>query len=271
MTVELSVLMATYQGDQPDALRRSLASIWAQQTVRPNQVVLVVDGPVSDDLNEIISEAQYSIGDALTVVRLQHNRGLAVALNVGLEHCRADIVARMDADDVSVSERFEKQFAFMLKHPRVAVLGSWIVEVDATTGETTPRYVPESHRDIERFAKWRNPISHPSVIFRKQPVVQVGGYPNFRKWQDYALWSVLLQKGFKFANLGVGLVRMNGGRSLVLRRGLHYFLDESRVIFFQWHSGFLSTPQFLVNLIGRFVIRAVPVSVRALLYKRMRN
>jgi glycosyltransferase involved in cell wall biosynthesis len=249
MTAGCSVLMATCQGDRPDALRRALASIWDQQTVRPKQVVLVVDGPVSDELNMVISDTKYTLGDSLNVVRLARNRGLGVALNAGLRHCTEDLVARMDADDVSAPERFEKQLDFLRKHARVAVLGSWIDEVDEDTGETTLRCVPTSQNEIERFAKRRSPVSHVSVVFRKQPVLDVGGYPNFRKWQDYALWAVLLQRGFQFANLSDVLVHVNGGRSLMLRRGLRYFFAEVRALLFQRRIGFLSIPQFLINVI----------------------
>ena len=114
-------------------------------------------------------------------------------------------------------------------------------------------------------------MSHPSVIFRKQPVAQAGGYPNFPKLQDYGLWAVLLQKACQFANLEDVLVQMNGGRSLMLRRGLRYFLGEARVLDFQRRIGFLSTPQFLMNLIARFVTRAAPVGVRSLFYRKARK
>jgi glycosyltransferase involved in cell wall biosynthesis len=270
MNSGLSVLMATYHGDRPSSLRSAISSVWNQQTLRPFEIVLVVDGDVGTESNSVIEEAKATIASALNVVRQPRNSGLSLALNTGLAFCRSELVARMDADDISAPTRFEKQVIFMRAHPEIAVLGSWATELDENTGATVLRRVPESHVEIERFAKTRNPISHPTVVFRRLPVLAVGGYPNI-KIEDYALWTVLLQKGFKFANISEILVEMNGGRSLMLRRGLRFYRSEMQLLAFQRHSGFLSVPQFVFNLAGRFLTRAVPVSLRAFLYKIARR
>lgn len=271
MAAEFSLLVPTYSGDDPSKLARALSSVWDRQTLRPTEIVLVVDGPVPSEHNHMISASRERIGAILEVVRLPENRGLALALNEGLAKCRCDLVARLDADDTALPERFARQLSFLEENPDVAVLGTWAEEVDEESGQTTLRQVPDRHDDIVRFAKRRNPINHPSVMFRKDAVLAVGGYPSYRRWQDYALWVLMLEEGYKFANLPEVLVRMSGGEALMRRRGLDYFSYEARVLWFQWRIGFLSTLQLASNMLIRFVARGAPVSIRKWLYERGRT
>src|SRR5690606_26639930 len=122
-------------------------------------------------------------------------------LNEGLKWCRHDWVARMDSDDIALPERFATQAAFLAEHADVDVLGACIEERDLSmTQVLSRREVPCTHAEISRFAKRRSPISHPVVVFRKSAVLTVGGYPLFQRAQDYALWSLLLVRGYRFAN-----------------------------------------------------------------------
>lgn len=268
---DISVLLCTVAGDDCTKLRDAIHSVSTRQTVSPAELVIVKDGPLGDSLNEALRDFETSLHIPVRVVQMPRNQGLGRALNAGLRVCSSTYVARMDADDESLPLRFEKQISFFKQNPNIDVLGTWIEEVDHEQGTSVIRRVPLSHEEIEKFAKRRNPISHPSVMFRKAVVSDVGGYPPFSKWQDYGLWARLLMDGARFANLSEILVRMSGGSALMARRGLRYFGGEARVLTFQWRSGFLSFPEYSRNLLARCLLRASPSRLRAELYKRARG
>ncbi len=268
-----TVLMSAYKGDEPKYLAISLKSIYDDQTLKPNQIVLVADGELTLEQHSVINNFQDSIPRGIfTAVYLEKNAGLATALNEGLKHCRYDLVARMDADDISLPLRFEKQVQFMLSNPDVDVCGSYIDEVKTTSGEyISTRKVPLTHGDIVIFSKKRSPVSHPSVIFRKEKVDLVNGYPQFRKSQDFALWSLMLKYGCKFANLNETLLQMRTGDELFERRGIHYLKFEYQVLKFQKNIGFINNSEFVKNVFMRSLFRMLPGVFKKMLYKLLRK
>ena len=162
---KLSVLMSIYSKDNPDYLKQSLSSLSNQSKVA-SEVVLVQDGPISQDIVDVINDYKDKLN--INIICLEKNCGLAMALNAGLPHCRHEIIARMDSDDISLPTRFEKQIAFMEATPDIDVCSAWISEYDRTmTHKVSIRKVPMDHESIIRFAKRRNPINHPAVMFRK--------------------------------------------------------------------------------------------------------
>lgn len=183
---QFSVLMSVYNKENPDFLRQSLDSIF-KQTLPPTEVVLVQDGPLDDDLLQVIDHYQAN-HEELKTVRLPECHGLGGALNEGLRHCSYDLVARMDTDDISKPERFKIQIEWMEKHPEVDACGSWIDEfTGATTNVISSRKPPRDHEAILHFARKRNPINHPTVVFRRQAVEKAGGYQHFYLFEDYYL------------------------------------------------------------------------------------
>jgi amylovoran biosynthesis glycosyltransferase AmsE len=203
----------------------------------------------------------------MEVCALSFNQGLAVALNEGLKHCRYDWVARMDSDDIALPDRFAMQSEYLSKHPDVDVLGACIEERDIDMQRVLGwRRVPSGHVDIAHFARRRNPISHPVVVFRKAAVLEVGGYPVLRRAQDYALWSLLLMRGYRFANQTQCLLWMRTGDGLMARRDYQYFLSELDLLRFQYGIGFLSCADYLINFGGRFMLRVMPNRLKRLVY-----
>ena len=182
--MKFSVLLSVYRKEQPAYLRQSLDSIFTQ-TLQPAEVVLVKDGPLTDALDEVAEEycRKYPV---LKVVPLSENQGLGRALNEGLKYCSYDLVARMDTDDVAKPERFEKQIAVFCAHPEMDVVGAWIDEFEGSIENViSVRVLPLEHSEIRRFARKRNPVNHPVVMFRKSAVLVAGGYQHFPLFEEY--------------------------------------------------------------------------------------
>lgn len=262
---KLSVLISVYKLEKPLHLRNALLSI-KNQTIEAAEVVLVIDGEIGSNLHSVVNEFKGTL--PLKVIQLEKNMGLANALNQGLLHCSYELIARMDSDDECYVNRLEAQFNFMESNPSIAVLSSWIDEYDSDMlCKIKTRRVPENHTQIFKFGKKRNPINHPATIFRKSAILDVGGYPNFSKAQDYALWSLLLIRGYKFSNLQFSTLKMRAGNNLLQRRGMHYLVNEYKVLSYQRKIGFLSTIEFIENLFIRTFFRLAPNKLKKYLYK----
>lgn len=264
-----SVLLSIYKNEKPIFLRQSLDSVFTQ-TALPAEVVLVEDGELTEELYDVLNA--YSLQyPSLKRIPLDKNCGLGKALNEGLKHCSFDLVARMDTDDIAVHDRFEKQLVVMQQHPEIDLVGSWIKEFDSDTNKVLSiRKVPEKHRDILVFAKWRNPINHPVVMFRKKAVLKVGGYLHFPLFEDYYLWIRMLIAGSKFYNIRESLLYFRMSSSMFKRRGgFDYLLTE---LYFQNYlrkSHFISLFEFVQNVFARLFVRLMPNVFRGFLYKKV--
>lgn len=261
--MSLSVLMSVYAAEKPEYLRIALESL-VQQSRRAEEVVLVEDGPLPEALHQVIDAFREVLN--IRSVRLTQNGGLANALNAGLAHCTYELVARMDSDDISLPERFEKQVAFMTAHPEIAASSAALDEFDETGQVFSSRVLPLTHEELREFARRRSPLSHAVAIFRKSAVLAVGGYPPFKRSQDVALWSLLIVKGFKLANLPDTLFQVRAGAAFMTRNGLRSFHHEYAVIRYQRRIGFLSRSDMLRNLCVRLVLAVVPQGVKKQLY-----
>ena len=267
--MQFSVLLSVYQKEQPIFLQQSLDSIF-NQTLLPDEVVLVEDGPLTRELNQVIDKyvSAYSI---LKVVVLSVNQGLGKALNEGLKYCSFDLVARMDTDDVAKPERFEKQMAVFCARPEVDVVGAWIDEFEGDTGNViSVRRLPEKHESILAFAKKRNPLNHPVVMFRRNVVVAAGGYQHFPLFEDYYLWVRMLMNGARFYNITESLLYFRFSPDMFRRRGgWKYARDEFRFQCKLFRLDFITFPRFVQNVCVRFVSRIIPNGMRTVLYKKV--
>jgi glycosyltransferase involved in cell wall biosynthesis len=269
VTEAFSVLLPCYTGDSPDALEAAFLSVTAQQTRRPDQVVLVQDGPVSERLGQRITDLVEGSVVPTTLVVLRRNLGLGVALTRGLEACEHDIVARMDADDVSDPERFEIQVP--LVESGVDVLGSALLEF-----QTRPEVVVGSRAvltdpaEIAREARLRQTFNHPSVVYRASLVRRVGGYEDLPGLEDYLLFAKMIMAGARVGNVSRPLVRYRVSEGAYARRGgwgiLHSELELQRRF---RRMGFTTRAQYARNVIVRAVYRLVPEQVRRTAYQRL--
>jgi Glycosyl transferase family 2 len=264
-----SLLLPVYGRDDPGQLERAFASSVQEQTRRPDEVVLVQDGPVPDPLAATIASLVAGSPVPVRHVVLPENVGLAEALTAGLDACSHDVVARMDADDVAMPERFAKQLALI--EEGFDLVGAGLLEfVDdeaVTVGRRTP---PVGEETIQRYARFHDPFNHPTVVYRKSAVRRAGGYRSVGLMEDYWLFARMLQAGAKVANLPEPLVKYRIGAGAYARRGglaqLRAELQLQRLLL---ALGFTTTPQFLRNVCVRGGYRLLPEAVRRTSYRRI--
>lgn len=217
--MQFSVLISVYIKEKPIFLKESLESILKNQTVKPDEVVIVKDGKLTTELDDVIKEYEDKYSSIVKVISLEENVGLGKALNIGLEHCSFEFVARMDTDDISTNNRFEKQMKLLEENPELDVVGSNIAEFFSNKEEVEfIRKVPQSNEAILKMAKKRNPVNHVSVIFKKSSVIKAGGYKHLLYAEDYYLWIRMLAKGYKFYNIDEELVFVRTGYEMFKRR-----------------------------------------------------
>lgn len=263
--MKFSVLMSSYYKDDPEELKIALRSIWDEQTVKPAEIVIVKDGPLSAELDAVIDD--FSARAPVKIVPLEKNQGLGIALAEGVKQCSCDCIARMDGDDISLPDRFEKQAAFMEQNPDIAICGGMTTEFsenpDVITGK---RQLPQTDDEIKKFLKWRSPFNHPTVMFRKQAVLDAGNYRHFLSYEDYWLWARILQNN-KGYNLPDTLVNMRAGQDMLYRRkGWRFFIAEIKLAQNLKSINVLNSWQMLRNIFVRATLRLVPVCVLKLVY-----
>lgn len=217
--IGISVLLSVYHKNTSIEFNRCLTSV-ANQTLQPNEVVVVFDGPVAEDLYGVIDNFKAVLN--IQVVALTHNMGLGYALNAGLAKCACNYIARIDVDDICKENRLYLQYNFFKINSDVDILGGQI-ELFDDGGVYGVRHVPIEVQKIIRYSLIRNPINHSTVMFKKDSVLNVGGYPNVRFTQDYLLWIDCISKGIVICNLPDILVEMYADKDMFHRRGLRYF------------------------------------------------
>jgi len=266
MDKQYSVLLSLYYKEKPEYLRESLDSVFGQ-TVVSDDVVLVEDGKVGDALECVVREYEGRYPQ-LHVVRFEENRGLGHALNDGLRHCKHGLVARMDTDDIAKPHRMERQLEFMQGHPEISVVGAWIEEfIDDVGNVVSLRKLPENSDEIFVFGKKRNPLNHPTVMFRKQDVLKAGGYQPFPLFEDYYLWVRMLNGGFRFHNIQESLLFFRTSPAMYNRRGgWKYAMDEAGFVLTMHRMGYASLLTTVMNLLRRMPVRIMPNKIRNLVY-----
>ena len=229
MNREFSVSLSVYYNDDPDHFKEAFLSI-INQTLLPTEIVLVIDGPVPIKTREIISDFKLNYS-CLKVIELKQNEGHGNARRVGLSNCTNNIVALMDSDDISVSNRFELQFNFMLENPQVSLVGGQIEEFEGSINNIiSKREVPETDIQIKEYLKYRCPINQMTVMFRKDKVLEAGGYLDWFCNEDYYLWIRMILNQNKFHNLSETLVKFRIDINMYKRRGgMKYFIRECKI------------------------------------------
>ena len=262
--------MVVCENDNYSYLKQSVQSVF-DQTLKPGEIILIINGQY-DPKNIKELKNKFSNKIELRVFSLTKNHGLAYALNFGLSKCNFDLVARMDPDDISLPERFEIQYSFMVKHPNLAASSAWIEEFNEEFTESKGiRTTPLGDINVNnKYAKLRSPLNHIPAIIRKSIILKIGGYPDFKKGQDYALWSLILVKGYTLRNIPKVLANVRSSSSKTDRRGIKRLYSEIPVIFFQYKISYLSLYEFLFSLTIRVTMRLLPYQIRKLVFKKLR-
>lgn len=270
--IKFSVLMSVYKNDNPIHLKEAIESIYNKQTIKPNQVVIVEDGPLTEELILVLDYFKQEYGDVFDLIKLNENVGLGLALQKGIEYCKYKYIARMDSDDISCSDRFLKQIEYMAKYPEIDVLGTYILEFkeNIAENETRIRKVPLENDEIKRMAKKRNPMNHVSVIFKKQSVLECGGYNSINLLEDYYLWINMLSKGKVLKNLDESLVYVRTGNGFNHRRS-----DRSRIIGWKkiqkilLDNKMINIFEAILNMICIFIFTNLPNNIKSILYEKI--
>ena len=272
---DLSVLMSVYHKERPNYLYLSIESIWSSQLLKPNKIILVKDGPLSRELDQVILKWKKVIKDQLQIITNEKNIGLAYALNIGLFHCEGEFIARMDSDDISLPNRFLQQFNFLINNQDIDVVGSALSEIDehGTLKGKTVIY-PLSHDQCFKMFKKRDPLAHPTVMFRKRYFDKAGLYDlsqEAKQTEDSYLWMKGFKKGCKFANLSEVLLYYRitneffGTRRGGVCYGIKIFKTRLRII--KELNYFIDSYVYAILL---FVVYISPTSIKKLFYKLLR-
>lgn len=270
MKTNFSLLMSIYHRESVDNFENCMRSITAPyQTIPPTEIILIEDGPLPKELQESIKKWKNKRINLITK-SLPSNQGLAKALNIGLEACSYELVARMDTDDEAMPDRFEKQLDFMLKNPSISVSSAYIQEYDDELKELFfEKKLPLEHKELKEFCKTRSPINHPVSIFRKTHVLNSGGYPDIYP-EDYALWGIMISKGYTIGNTPYFLLKMRTGKSMLKRRGFNFLKGEIQIYKKFHYIGLINKKELFKSIIVKSFIRAQPNFIKTFIYKSFR-
>ena len=261
-----SVLMAVYGKEKPEFFRQSIERMLAQ-TLPFSDFVLVCDGALTHELNEVISWAQEEMDEKLQIIRLKENKGLGKALRTGVPRCRCSVIARMDSDDISRPDRCERQFRIIERDGYDLVSGTLQEFVREPGDMDRLRVLPRTSEEILQYAKKRNPFNHPCVMFRKESVLRVGSYQDFPGFEDYYLWIRMLRKGCKGYNVQEVILDMRTGNGMYDRRGgrdyLYWVLRFQRYLYCK---NFITKKEYIQNCLVRTTVGAIPGGAREKFY-----
>ena len=262
--------MSLYYKEHPDYFDMCLKSL-SEQTLPADEIVIVFDGPVSQTLENVALSWQKQL--PITIVRLEKNQGLGTALNIGLEHCQYELVARMDTDDLCVSDRFEKQIAYLGAHPDIALVGGNITEYSEDLSEVlAQRIVPNSTEDIQKRIVKYNPFNHGTVLFKKEAVTKVGNYQPHLFMEDYNLWLRLVAAGYKLSNLNEFFLKSRSGDNLIGRRkGLVYIKSEYQLAQLKYSLGLQNAFSAGLLFLARSLPRLLPTAILKHVYQFVRK
>jgi len=273
MSDNFSVLISVYCTEVPSYLDRSLKSIWSDQILKPSQIVLIKDGPLTAELDVVIDEWKYKLGDVMDVFALNSNVGLGNALRFGISNCKYELIARMDTDDISLADRFRVQVDFLSKNFDIDIVGSNIGEFETNDKFINSiRLVPDTHKEIVRISKIKNPFNHPTVMYKKSSVMAAGGPKKMTGFDDWYLWCRMIMNGSKCANIPEILVKCRIGNGLMDRRGgLSYLVLEYKFLKSLLDMKYINILEFIRNILIRLPVRLLPNRLRGYFYKLTRG
>ena len=268
--MQFSVCTSVYKNDKPEYVRVALDSMLVHQSVSPDEIVLVQDGPVPYELARLLIEYKDKYGGVLNIIKLEKNGGLGNALKLGVENAKYDFIARMDSDDIALPDRFKKQMTYLEEHSECDIVGGQITEFIGTPDNIVGRrVVPLLNEDIYQYMRSRCAFNHPTVMFRKKAILDAGNYQDWFWNEDYYLWIRMMKNRCVMANLPDILVNMRSGHDQYSRRGgKKYFESEIGIQKLMLKEGMISRSQFVFNYIERYIIQLIlPNNIRGWVFR----
>ncbi len=268
--MKFSVLMSVYYKEKPEYLKECLDSI-ITQTLAPDEVLLIKDGPLTRELDCIIDGYKNKYSSLLKILELKENVGLGRALALGVENASNELIARMDTDDICRSDRFEIQMKAFEKNSELDICGSHIIEFDGDINNIlSKRNVPIENEEIFKFAKKRNPLNHMTVMYKKESVLKAGNYQDANGFEDYFLWSRMLVRGCKFKNIDDYLVYARTGSDMFKRRGgTKYLKDAINAKKKLREIGLYSYKDYIISCGSHVAVSLMPNSLRQFIYTKL--
>ncbi len=266
--MKFSVSMSVYNGDNAEHFKTALDSVF-NQTASPDEVVLVVDGPVNENIDTVIANFQNTY-ETFKIIRLPQNMGHGEARRTGLKACSNNLVAIMDADDICVPDRFEKQLKAFKENAELAIIGGQINEfVDTPDNVVGIRNVPLCDLEIKDYMKKRCPMNQVTVMFKKDIVDLAGGYLDWYCDEDYYLWIRLAKSDAVFQNLPEILVNVRVGRDMYKRRGgIKYFKSEAKLQKYMLENKIIGFLRYFINVSERLILQVLmPDNLRGIVFK----
>lgn len=261
----VSVLMSVYKNENSINLEKCLKSIWTFQNHKPDEIIIIKDGPLSSDLTKTINKWKIELESKLIIVENEENIGLTKSLNKGLDYITGKYVVRMDSDDISQPQRIMKQLAFLESNSEIDVVGSFAKNIDDNDRVISFRKVPEDNDSIKRMLPIFNPIIHPSVMIRCKVLKQFRYNEKYRTSQDYALWFNLASAGLKFHNINEDLLLYRMGENYTDKKSFRYRYNEMNI---KWRENTISSlPKKIIGILITLVLILAPKSVFNLLKK----
>jgi len=269
--MQFSVLISVYRSEEPIILDRALKSIWDDQILKPDQIVLIKDGSLGPNLDKVIEKWATVMGTSLDIICNPVNIGLGNSLRKGVHHCKYDLIARMDDDDISMPNRFFEQIKFLKNNPEVDILGSNVSEFSKDEMiQTSFRKVYTNHETIIKNAKIQCPFNHPSVIFKKKVYLNAAGPKSLFHMDDWHVWVLMIINGAICANIDKNLLKMRGGIDQMRRRGgWTYLIQEIKLHKEFYDIKFINLIEFLRNAALGIIIRLLPTVFRQIIYKHI--
>lgn len=269
--MKFSVLMSVYQKDSPEFLKLALESIYDRQTRKPDEVVVVFDGPLTDELHAVLDEFRQGKEQVVFYYPQPENKGLGEALRIGTAFCSGDYILRMDSDDVSQERRFEIQCAYVESHPEIDVLGGNIAEFNASPSEAMRiRACPGSHDEIVTMGKRRNPMNHVTACIKRTALEACGGYETLLLVEDYYLWLKMIAAGCRLANLNETLAFVRVGNGFYSRRSSKTQIKGWKTLqSFMVKHGMIGKLDAVVNMICIVGFTYCPDWVRKFVYAKV--
>lgn len=266
--MSISVLMSVYKAEKSERLERALTSIWDDQTFKPSQVILIKDGPLGVELDQVITLWQEKLGNKLFIITNHQNLGLTKSLNKGLQLVECDYVARMDSDDISHPQRFERQFEFLNAHPDIDVVGGCIQEFNENNPNLGQRFYPDDPDEIKRYIVKGSPLAHPAVMMRNSLFLNGLKYDEtYTTSQDVALWFEILSKGHKISNIPAIVLYFRLEDDTYTRRSRKKAVGELKIYMSGIKSLYGLFSIYYVYPLLRFIFRMLPTRMLKFFYK----
>lgn len=266
---KISVLLSVYNKEKPEFFDLALESIY-NQTVKADEWVIVKDGIISQELQNVI-EKYKGLGVNIKEIQLEENKGLGIALSVGVPECSNELIARMDTDDISVPNRFELQFAEFESDPELDICGGQIIEFESDPDKPiAERRVPCLHDAIVEYQKLRCAFNHMTVMYKKSKVMEAGNYQNCPLMEDDWLWVRMILAGAKCENVEECLCKVRTNKDMIARRGgLKYYKQYKSARKQILDTGFITKKQYIKTNLIQWLVCMMPGSLRRFVFFSM--